>query len=91
MIVEDYTAYNQIYYCRLGGKPQPRTSVYDKQDFYVTKFTYTFPRSNILFSPAYDVFITQLIGYACLSYECFILRTGDFPVKYLYRDTSWNA
>ena len=56
---------------------QLRTSLYDKRDdfnFHITNFP--FLSSNIPSSPAYGVFISQLIRYAraCSSYECFILR-----------------
>ena len=56
-----------------------RTSLYDKCDdfnFHITNFP--FLRSNIPSSPAYGVFISQLIRYAraCTSYECFILRAA---------------
>ena len=39
--------------------------------------------SNIPSSPAYGVFISQLIRYAraCSSYECFILRAARFSSK----------
>ena len=41
-----------------------------------TSISQTFLSSNIRSSPAYGVFISQLIRYAraCSSYECFILR-----------------
>ena len=44
-----------------------------------------FPRSNIPSSPAYGVFISQLIRYAriCTSYECFIPRVVRLPCKLL--------
>ena len=58
---------------------QRRTSIYDKRgdfNFHITNFP--FLGSNIPSSPAYGVFISQLIWYAraCSSYECFILRAG---------------
>ena len=61
----------------IGTDGQLRTSLYDKRDdfnFYITNFP--FLSSNIPSSPAYGVFISQLIRYAraCSSYECFILR-----------------
>ena len=49
---------------------------------------------NIPSSPAYGVFIYQLIRYvrACSSYECFILRATRLSSKiYSNRDTSRNA
>ena len=54
---------------------QLRTSLYDKRDdfnFHITNFP--FLSSNIPSSPAYGVFISQLIRYArtCSSYGCFI-------------------
>ena len=44
-----------------------------------------FLRSNIPSSPAYGVFISQLIRYAraCSSYECFILRAVRLSSKLL--------
>ena len=61
----------------IGRDGQLRTSLYDKRDdfnFHITNFP--FLSSNIPSSPAYGVFISQLIRYAraCSSYECFILR-----------------
>ena len=58
---------------------QLRTSLYDQRDdfnFHITNFP--FLSSNIPSSPAYGVFISQLIRYAraCSSYEYFILRAG---------------
>ena len=60
----------------IGRDGQLHTSIYDKRDdlnFHITNFP--FLSSNIPFSPAYGVFISQLIRYAgvCSSYECFIL------------------
>ena len=60
----------------IGRVGQLRTSIYDKRDdinFHITNFP--FLSSNIPSSPAYGVFISQLIRYAraCSSYECFIL------------------
>ena len=65
---------------------QLRTSLYDKRDdfnFHITNFP--FLSSNIPSSPAYGVFISQLIRYAraCSSYECFILRTARLSSKLL--------
>ena len=56
---------------------QLHSSIYDKRDdfnFHITNFP--FLSSNIPTSPAYGVFISQLILYAraCSSYGCFILR-----------------
>ena len=63
---------------------QLRTSLYDKRDdfnFHITNFP--FLSSNIPSSPAYGVFISQLIRYAraCSSYECFILRAARLSSK----------
>ena len=63
---------------------QLRTSIYDKRDdfiFHITNFP--FLSSNIQSSPAYGVFISQLIRYAraCSSYECFILRAARLSSK----------
>ena len=65
---------------------QLRTSIYDKRDnfnFHITNFP--FLSSNIPSSPAYGVFISQLIRYAraCSSYECFILRAARLSSKLL--------
>ena len=65
---------------------QLRTSLYDKRDdfnFHITNFP--FLSSNISSSPAYGVFISQLIRYAraCSSYECFILRAVRLSSKLL--------
>ena len=69
-----------------GMDGQLHTPIYDKQDdfnFHITNFP--FLRSNILSSPAYGVFISQLIRYAwaCSSYECFILRAMRLSSKLL--------
>ena len=61
-------------------------SIYDKRDdfnFHITNFP--FLSSNIPSSPAYGVFISQLIRYAraCSSYECFILRARRLSSKLL--------
>ena len=63
---------------------QLRTSLYDKRDyfnFHITNFP--FLSSNIPSSPAYGVFISQLIRYAraCSSCECFILRAARLSSK----------
>ena len=62
------------------------TSLYDKRydfNFHITKCP--FLSSNIPPSPAYGVFISQLMRYAraCCSYECFILRAARFSSKLL--------
>ena len=65
---------------------QLHTSIYDKRDdfdFNITNFP--FLSSNIPTSPAYGVFISQLIRYAraCSSYGCFILRATRLSNKLL--------
>ena len=62
------------------------TLIYEKRDdfnFHITNFP--FLSSNIPYSPAYGVFISQLIRYAraCSSYECFILRARRLSSKLL--------
>ena len=75
---------------------QLRTSLYDKRDdfnFHITYFP--FLSSNIPSSPAYGVFISQLIRYArtCSSDECFILRAARLSFKLLgnMSNISWNV
>ena len=70
----------------IGRDGQLRTSLYDKRDdfnFHITNFP--FLSSNIPSSPAYGIFISQLIRYAraCSSYECFILRAKRLSNKLL--------
>ena len=70
----------------IGRDGKLRTSLYDKRDdfnFHITNFP--FLSSNIPSSPAYGVFISQLIRYAraCSSYECFILRAMRLSNKLL--------
>ena len=60
--------------------------LYDKRDdfnFHITNIP--FLSSNILSSPAYGVFISQLTRFAraCSSYECFILRAARLSSKLL--------
>ena len=78
----------------IGRDGKLHSSIYDKRDdynFHITNFP--FLSSNIPSSPAYGVFISQLIRYAraCSSYECFILKARRLSVSYSNRDTSWNA
>ena len=73
-------------YPDFGRDGQLHTSIYDKRDdfnFHITNFP--FLSSNIPSSPAYGVFISQLIRYAraCSSYECFILRARRLSSKLL--------
>ena len=70
----------------IGRDGQLHTSIYDKRDdfnFHITNFP--FLSSNIPTSPAYGVFISQLIRYAraCSSYGCFILRATRLSNKLL--------
>ena len=70
----------------IGRDGQLHTSLYDKRDdfnFHITNFP--FLSSNIPSSPAYGVFISQLIRYAraSSSYECFILRAMRLSNKLL--------
>ena len=70
----------------IGRDGQLHTSLYDKRDdfnFHITNFP--FLSSNIPFSPANGVFISQLIRYAraSSSYECFILRAVRLSNKLL--------
>ena len=70
----------------IGRDGQLRTSLYDKRDdfnFHITNFP--FLSSNIPSSPAYGVFISQLLRCtrACSSYECFILRAARLSSKLL--------
>ena len=65
---------------------QLRTSLYDQRDdfnFHITNFP--FLSSNISSSPAFGVYISQLIRYAraCCSYVCFILRAVRLSNKLL--------
>ena len=73
---------------------QLRTSLYDKRDdfnFHITNFPIL--SSNIPSSPAYGVFISQLIRYAraCSSYGCFILRATRLHLNSSDRDMSRNV
>ena len=70
----------------IGRDGQLHTSIYDKRDdfnFQITNFP--FLSSTIPTSPAYGVFISQLLRYAraCSSYGCFILRATRLSNKLL--------
>ena len=70
----------------IGRDGQLHTSIYDKRDDFNFHFTnFPFLSSNIPTSPAYGVFISQLIRYAraCSSYGCFILRATRLSNKLL--------
>ena len=69
-----------------GRDDQLHTSICNKRDdfnFHITNFP--FLRSNIPSSPAYCVFISQLIRYAraCSPYVCLILRARRLSSKLL--------
>ena len=73
----------------IGRNGQLHTSIYDNRNdlnFHITNFP--FLSSNISSSPAYCVFISQLIRYtrACSSYECFILRARRLSSKLLKQE-----
>ena len=71
---------------------QLHTSIYDKRDdfnFHITNFP--FLSSIIPSSPAYGVFISQLIRYARARANILFWGPIDFPVSYSNRDTSLNA
>ena len=70
----------------IGRDGQLHTSIYDKRDdfnFHITNFP--FLSSNIPTSPAYGIFISQLVRYAraCSSYGSFILRAMRLSNKLL--------
>ena len=70
----------------IGRDGQRHTSLYDKrEDFNFNITNFPFLSSNIPYSPAYGVFISQLIRYARAfsSYECFILRSVRLSKKLL--------
>ena len=78
----------------IGRDVQLHTFIYDKRDdfnFHITNFP--FLSRNIPSSPAYGVFISQLIRHhrACSRMNVLFLGPCDFPVSYSNRDTSWNA
>ena len=70
----------------IGRDGQLHTYIDDKREdfnFHITNFP--FLSSNIPASPAYGVFISQLIRYAraCSVYECFVLRATRLSNKLL--------
>ena len=70
----------------IGRDGQLCSFLYDKRDdfnFHITNFP--FLSSNITYSLACVLFISQLIRYArvCSSYECFILKAAQFSCKLL--------
>ena len=78
----------------IGRDGQLRTSLYDKRDdfnFHITNFP--FLSRNIPSSPAYGVFISQLIRYARLAPLMNVLFWGrcDFPISFSGRDISRNV
>ena len=73
----------------VGRDGQLCTYLYDKRDdlnYFIRNFP--FLSSNIPYSPAYGVFISQLIRYAraCSSYESFILRVVRLSNKLLGKE-----
>ena len=80
----------------IGRDGQLHTSLYDKRDDFNFRITnFPFLSSNIPSSPAYGVFISQLIRYAraSSSYECFILRAvlpGQGYVRNVW-DRLWGS
>ena len=73
-----------IYFCRSGGTVNfTLPFITNVTTFHITNFP--FLSSNIPTSPAYGVFISQLIRYAraCSSYGCFILRATRLSNKLL--------
>ena len=65
----------------IGRYGKLHTSIYDKRgnfNFHITNLS--FPSSNIPFSPAHDVFISQLIRYAraCSSYNVLFWGKATF-------------
>ena len=70
----------------IGKDGQLRTFLYDKRDAFNFKITnFPFLSSNIRSSPAYGVFMSQLIRYerVCSSYQCFILKKAWLLSKLL--------
>ena len=86
---ESITSVSSLNLLGIGRDGQFQTSFYDKRDdfnFHITK--HPFLTINISSSPAYGVFISQLIRYAraCSSYECeaiFQLIKQIYPVERL--------
>ena len=77
-----------------GRDGQLHTSIYDKRDDFNCHIT-TFPflSSNIPISPAYGVFISQLINMPGLAPRIDVLSWGrrDSQISFSNRDTSRNA
>ena len=67
----------------IGRDGKLHTPIYDKGDDFIKDFP--FLSSNIPSSPAYGVFISQLVQYAgaCSAYECIILRARRISSKLL--------
>ena len=74
----------------IGRDGRLPTSLFDKRDDFTN---FPFLSSNIPSSPAYGVFISQLIRYAraCSSYECFILRAARHSSKLLGQGHARNV
>ena len=75
----------------IRGDGQLHTYIYEKRDNFNLHITnFPFLSSNI--SPAYGVFISQLIRYGLAPRMNVLFReSGDFSASYSNRDTSWNA
>ena len=70
----------------IGRVGKLHTFIEDKRDYFNFHIiNFPFLSSNIPSSPAYGVFISQLIRYvrACSSYECFMLRARRLSSKLL--------
>ena len=70
----------------IGRDGKLHISIYDKRDDFNFRITnFPFLSSNIPASPAYGIFISQIIRYAraCSSYGCFILRATRLSNKLL--------
>ena len=74
-----------IYFCRLGGAVNFTLPFMTNVTISISTSQISVPSSNISTSPAYGVFMSQLIRYAraCSSYGCFILRATRLSNKLL--------
>ena len=74
-----------IYSCRSGGTASCALPFTTNVTISTSISQFPILSSNIPPSPAYDVYISQLIRYAraCSSYECFILRAVRLSSKLL--------
>ena len=84
---EQHLCFLLDFFLSIESDGQLCTSFYEKRDnFNFHRTNFPFLNSNIPSSPAYSVFISQLVRYAraCSPYECFILRAAG-------RNMSWNV